>query len=286
MPTKKEVLAQRWLQKTEEEKEQYRKKNAERIRLLRAKKGEKKRSEMNPDELAKVRAKDRYKKIQRRNKMTEDQKDKVRAMARENAARRRKQSQENVKNKEDLNEKSKFQIKTDLQKLEMKRMKQLKNNCRIQNKIETKRSKEEKEEIQIEKVEKMREKRKRMTGNCKKLARIYAKQGMREWRKYGFLREYKQRKQRDSLNPSLWTMEPHPISEYFEKVKEVETKEERKEELRRMNRIRVERHRLKVKRMLQEPVLIQNYGEKGAYELLREKNIKEFEILKKKSGLF
>ena len=88
------------------------------------------------------------------------------------------------------------------------------------------------------------------------------------------------------FNPSLWTMEPHPISEYFAKVKEVETQEERKEELRRMNRIRVERHRLKVKRMVQEPVFIENNGEKGAYELLREKNIKEFEILKKKSGLF
>ena len=286
MPTNKEVLAQRWNQKTEEEKEQIRKKNAERIRLLRAKKGQKKRSEMNPDELAKVRAKDRYKKIQRRKKMTEDQKEKIRAMDRENAARRRKQNQENMKKEKDLNEEKKFQIKTDLKKLGIKRMKQLRNNCRIQNKIETKRSKEEKEDIKTAKVEKLREKRKRMTDNGKILARIYARQGMREHRKYGFLREYKQRKQRDSFNPSLWTMEPHPLSEYFRKVKEVETKDERKEELRRMNRIRVERHRLKVKKMLQEPVFIEDYGEKGAYELLREKNIKEFEILKEKSGLF
>ena len=235
---------------------------------------------MNPDELAKVRAKDRLKKIQRRKKMKEDQKEKVKAIDRENTARKRKQNQENAKNKKDVNEKKKIQIKTDLPKLGIKRMKQLTNNCRIQKKIETKRSKEEKEDIQTEKVEKMREKR--MTDSCK----ILARQGMREHRKYGFLREYKQRKRRDLFNPSLWTMEPHPISEYFAKVKEVETQEERKEELRRMNRIRVERHRLKVKRMVQEPVFIENNGEKGAYELLREKNIKEFEILKKKSGLF
>ena len=81
-------------------------------------------------------------------------------------------------------------------------------------------------------------------------------------------------------------MEPHAISEYFAKVKEVETKQERNEELRRMNRIRVERHRMKVKRILQEPVIIENYGEKGDYELLRDKNIQELERLKKESGLF
>ena len=81
-------------------------------------------------------------------------------------------------------------------------------------------------------------------------------------------------------------MEPHAISIYFGKVKEVETKEGRKEELRRMNRIRVERRRKKVKRMLQEPIIIENYGEKGAYELLWDKNIEEVEKLKKESGLF
>ena len=165
-------------------------------------------------------------------------------------------------------------------------IKQLRNNCKIQHNIETKRTEEEKEKIQIEKVKKMREKRRGLTEKGKILARIIAKQGMSEHRRYGFLREYKQRKTRDRFDPHLWEMEPNPISVYFGKVKEVETKAERKEELRRMNRIRVERHRLKVKKMLQEPVFIEDYGEKGAYELLREKNIKEFEILKEKSGLF
>ena len=284
MPTSKEVLAQRWLQKTEEEKEQIRKKNAERIRTLRAKKGQKKRSEMNSEELAKIRAKDRYNKSQRRKKMTEDQNEEVRTTERERIARRRKQSKENVNMKQESDGKQKKQ--TDLQKLGKKKMKQLANNCRIQRKLETKRSEKEKENIQAEKVEKMREKRKLMTPNGEMLARIHARMGMRDWRRYGYLREYKQRKIRNSFNPSLWKKEPHAISEYFGKVKEVETKEERKEELRRMNRIRVARHRMKVKRMLQEPIIIDNYGQKGAYELLREKNIEEFEKLKKESGLF
>ena len=43
---------------------------------------------------------------------------------------------------------------------------------------------------------------------------------------------------------------------------------------------------MKIKKMLQDPVVIEEYGEKGAYELLRERNIQELESLKKDSGLF
>ena len=78
-------------------------------------------------------------------------------------------------------------------------------------------------------------------------------------------------------------MEPDEISEYFKMVKEVETDWERKENMKRLNRMRVEKHREKIKKMLQEPVNIKDYGLKGEYELLRERNIKEFEILKKES---
>ena len=53
-----------------------------------------------------------------------------------------------------------------------------------------------------------------------------------------------------------------------------------------MNRLRVQRHRMKLKKMLQDPIIIKDCGQKGEYELLREKNIQEFEMLKKKSGLF
>ena len=38
--------------------------------------------------------------------------------------------------------------------------------------------------------------------------------------------------------------------------------------------------------MLKEPVIIEDVGQKGEYELLRERNIKEFERLKRESGLF
>ena len=69
-------------------------------------------------------------------------------------------------------------------------------------------------------------------------------------------------------------------------IKEKETDLERKEELKRMNRLRVQRHRMKLKKMLQDPIIIKDCGQKGEYELLREKNIQEFEMLKKKSGLF
>ena len=59
MPRKKEDLALAWLQKSEEEKTLIRQKNAERMRLARAKNGIKKRSEMTPQELVMVRTKDR-----------------------------------------------------------------------------------------------------------------------------------------------------------------------------------------------------------------------------------
>ena len=132
----------------------------------------------------------------------------------------------------------------------------------------------------------MRENRSRMTATGKKLARIMAKIGMREHRKFGYLREYKQRKRRDHYDPESWDKAPNPVSEYFQKIKDCDTNFDRKEELKRMNRIRVERHRMKVKKMLQEPIVINDHGEKGEYELIRERNIKEFEMLKKKSGLF
>ena len=125
-----------------------------------------------------------------------------------------------------------------------------------------------------------------MSFDEKCLARVKSRLGMREHYKFGYLREYKQRKRRDSFNPQYWTVQSNPVSEYFEKVKEVETNEERREELKRINRIRVARHRNKVKKMLQEPIIIEQNFVKGPYELLREKNIQEFEKLKKDSGLF
>ena len=280
MPTNKEVLALRWAQKSEEEKNEVRKKTAERIKLLRSKKRPKKRSEMNPEELAKLRAQDRYRKMQRRREMTADQREEIRAKDREATAKKRKQDKLDEEKKKTKGNNKREKPQLDLLRLEKNKMKQLSKNCKTQHKLEIRRTEEEIETILDEKVEKISERRFKMTKDGKMLARIYAREGMREHRRFDFLREYKQRRNR------LWKREPHPVSEYFEKVKEVETEEERKTELKRKNRIRVERHRMKVKRMLQEPILIEAFQEKGAYELLREKNIQEFEKMKKDSGLF
>lgn len=283
MPSKKEDLALRWEQKSEEEKNLIRKKNKEKVRLSRAKKPDRKRSEMNSDELSKVREKDKMKKKMRRMKMSEEQKSLLRQKDRERKAKGTKKKEERKKERK---EKKVEKEKIDMNELEKKKMKQLSNNCKTQQKIEAKRTEAEQEEIQVEKVRKMRETRSKMTLAGKELARIRAKLGLREHRRFGYLREYKQRKRRSSFDPDSWKKEPHALSNYFKMLKESETDMERKEELKRMNRIRVEKHRMKMRKILLEPVIIKDYGEKSEYELLREKNIKEFERLKKDSGLF
>ena len=281
MPTKKEVLALRWANKSEEEKQILRKKTAERVKIYRAglkKRGEK---EMEADELSKLRAKDNKKKRIQRKNMTDEQRENVRAKDRERKARDKKKLSEK-KSSERKMEKRKEQT----QSWEKKKMKQLMDNCKTQQKIEALKTDEENEEKQVEKVIRMREKRSQMSIAGKELARIDAREGMREHRRFGFLKEYKQRKRRDTFNPYSWEKEPDAISEYFKKLKEDETDQERRERLKSMNKIRVERHRKKIQKMLQEPVIIEDYGQKGEYELLRERNIKEFERLKRESGLF
>ena len=57
------------------------------------------------------------------------------------------------------------------------------------------------------------------------LAAIEAKEGMRENRKFGFLREYKQRKRRDLDNPHSWQYVYSAVSEYFKTRKVKQTKE-------------------------------------------------------------
>ena len=50
--------------------------------------------------------------------------------------------------------------------------------------------------------------------------------------------------------------------------------------------MRVEKYRKKIKKILQDLVKIENYGEKSEYELFRDRNILERERLMKESGLF
>ena len=283
MPTRKEVLALRWASKSEEEKNIVRKKTAERIRAYRAGKSTKKRTEMKAAELTRVRVTDKDCKRKKRKEMTEEEREIVRAKDRERKARDREKKGEKKKESNVIKRKERTK---DSSKWEKKKMKQLIDNCKTQQKLEAQRSDDEKEEIEVGKVERMRLKRSNMTVQGKALDRLLAKEGMREQRRFGYLREYKQRKRRTPYNPWKWEKEPHAVSQYFTKLKEVETDQERKENLKRLNRMRVERHRERVKKLLQEPVIIEDYGAKGEYELLRERNIKEFEKLKNESGLF
>ena len=145
----------------------------------------------------------------------------------------------------------------------------------------------------------MREMRSDFTRLGKKLARRKARKGMRVCRKFGFLKKYKQRKSRceydaykirehgTDKNGFTWFFKERMQKYLREYRKKQESEEiERKENLKRMNRVRVQRHRLKVKKMLEEPVIIDSNGTKGEYEMIRERNIRELEKLKQESGLF
>ena len=100
----------------------------------------------------------------------------------------------------------------------------------------------------------------------------------------GYLREYKQRKRRHQNDPyrygdagvsrngySILTLylsrrrKQKLITRLYRDTEEASEKQ-RKENLKRMNRIRVNRHRQKVKKLLEEPVIIEEKGEKCEYE--------------------
>ena len=99
MPTKKEELALRWAEKSEEEKNINRKKTAKRVKLYRAEKGVKKRNEMKAAQLFKVRATDKDCKRRKRKEMTEEQRDLVKAKDRERKAKgRKKKADTKIKN--------------------------------------------------------------------------------------------------------------------------------------------------------------------------------------------
>ena len=288
MPTRKEVIALRWANKTEEEKRKEREKNAEKVRKFWAKNGRKKRSEMDPTELQRQRLMDSNNKKENKKSMTEEEKSAARAKDRERKARKRSKCKEKEEEKrKDMDErKTNSRLVAELNKFEKRKKKQLRNNCWIQERLRADRTNEEEEEIQVRMVKNMRDRRSKLSVEGKMLANMQAREGMRDHRKYGCIREYKQRKKRKSYDPHSWKIEPDAVSEYFAKKKQEETEEDRKEENKRKNRIRVERHRLKIKQLLQDPVIIEYYGEKSQYELVREKNILEREKMMKKSGLF
>ena len=206
------------------------------------------------------------------------------------------------KAKKDREMKESSNRKEEITSYEKKKITQKKNNRRIQRKIRDERTDEEKEKRNAEQANQMRGQREELPIEKKMLALKKAKEGMRIHRKFGLLKKYKQRKIRAADDPfryddgdcvsrdgySLCT----PYLDRRRKLKYVKQKEraveeqKRKETLKRMNRVRVQRHRLKIKKLMEEPVIIKECSEKGAYELLREANIREFERLKQESGLF
>ena len=283
MPRKKEDLALAWLQKSEEEKTLIRQKNAERMRLARAKNGIKKRSEMTPQELDMVRTKDRRLKREKRKEMSEEEKEVVKAKD-----RLRKSEVTQVKKltnvTKSLKELQNIDLKLDIK--EKKKLKQMSNNCKIQAKIRGNRTEQEAEAVNVDLVIRNRKMRSAMSRSAEILAALEAREGMREYRKFGYLRDYKQRKRRDLYNPNSGKYIYSAITEYFKNRKEKETKEDKKHRLKVLNKLRVERHRSRVKKKLLEPLIIENNEKKSEYELLRERNIEEFERKKKESGLF
>ena len=263
MPSKKEDLALAWLQKSEEEKKLIRQKNAERMRLARAKKGIKKRSEMTPEELDMVRTKDRRQKRDKRKEMSEEEREVVKAKDRVRKAEGS-QMKKLTNISKSLKEIKNIDLKIDCK--EQKKLKQLMNNCKIQAKIRGNRTEQETEEVNVDLVIRNRRMRSSRSRVGKILAAIEAKEGMREYRKFGFLREYKQRKRRDLDNPHSWQYVYSAVSEYFKtrKVKQTKehTMEQKKYRLKQLNKLRVLRHRRKVKKMLLEPLIIEKAEKK------------------------
>ena len=258
-----------------------------------------KSSEMSSKDLAHKRELDRKYQKNKKTKMSKEEKDSFKAKDRERKARERKAKKERgMKEKEKKEE--------DLDALKKKKLRQRRNDNRVQRKIRDERTKEERENRNAEQAESMRLKRSELSTKSKVLAVMKAKEGMRvcRSRKFGYLRKYKQRKIRHEIDPYSYRdvlVDSNGYSTsilFFERREKLNKKkrvyrdskevaeQKRKERLKRMNRNRVNKYRLKKKRLLEEPVIIEDYGEKGAYELLRESNIREFERLKQESGLF
>ena len=288
MSTSKEDLALKWAQISEKKK-----RHSEAQKRYRRKKEIQKRSEKSPEDQAHLKELDRKNQKNKKANMTEEERDIFKAKDRKRKAEERKAKKEKER-------------KAEIDDLNTQKRKKLiqKKNRRTQMKIRNKRTEEEKERRNAEQTERMRMFRSEMTIQCKKLAVMKAKVGMRACSKFGYLREYKKRKRRDETDPyrygdagvsrngySILTLylsrrRKQKLITRSYRVSEEAAEIQRKEKLKRMNRIRVNRHRQKMKKLLEEPVIIEENGEKCEYEKLREKNIQEFERLKKQSGLF
>ena len=274
MQSSKEDIALWW----ENEK---RKRHAEAQKRYREKKGKLKVSEMSSQDLNWKRAQDRENQQYRRANMTQEERDIIKAKDRERKAKKNQEKKDNT-----------IVFKGG------KASKQQKNNNRTQKKIRDKRIEEDKEKMNAYQAESMRKLRSNLTNQEQILSRMKAKNGMRLSRKFGYLGEYKQRKARCSYDAFKYCRYRAHKNGYaknypYDRKKKMERRGERRlfrkkqESLKQLNnRLRVKKHRLKIKKLLQEPVVMKEDGKKSDYELLREQNIKELDKLKKESGLF
>ena len=163
MPSTKDKIAAKKAAMTEEEKSMARKKDAMRKKLERAQKGTKKRGDMSPETLDKVRKADRKRWHNKQRSMNEEERDKVREGHKKSMAKIRATG-----------------------KIKILKQKNEESNARTKKK----------EQANIRQVLRMRKIRYLLSDKMKILEREKAREGMMEFRKEGRLREYMQRKRR------------------------------------------------------------------------------------------
>ena len=201
MPSSKEKIAAKKAAMTEDEKSLARKKDAMRKRADRAKRGIKKRKDMSPETLDKVREADRERWHIRQRSMTEEEREKVRESHRRSMAKRR--SEGKITYKDPVKKEDSVKI-------------------------------EKKERAQIRQVLRRRKARLILSEEMKISERKKAKEGMTVFRKEGRLRIYMQRKKRGicemkwkeflAANPMFMALEDAKIEEMEEVKRQKEKK--------------------------------------------------------------
>lgn len=164
MPSSKQKIAAKKAAMTEEEKSIARKKDAMRKQSERALKGIKKRRDMSPETLDRVREADRKRWNSKQSVMTEEEREEVRVINRKSKAKYRDEGKVKIEKHD--------------------------------NKMRKSRQSMTKEQANIKQVLRMRKTRLLYSYEMKISARKKAREGMIEFRKEGRLREYMQRKKR------------------------------------------------------------------------------------------
>ena len=277
----KEYMRVKRKEMSEDEKIDYRKRDAERKRVARKGKKAQRRDEMCPEDLSYLRARERKNQKNKRDRRTSEEKKSFKIHDSERKAKQRAAAKQKKKCKK---EKRPYRILID-KKFEKLYLKELRNGRRIQQKIRNGKSPEERELDNIDSVKRTRNIRENWSEAEKEYAREQAWKGMTFLRRGGKrLREYCQRKRRpEHSKQAMWNSflkkNPHCKDLVMKRVEILH------EEVISYKQERGEFWNRRVKGTELEYTTFPEY-EKGAYELLREKNIAELERLKQESGLF